>query len=164
MRGLMNESLAVAQLEPERLALLDVSPHPEKSKLNPRQKKFLKNYLEKGMSATDAYFDAYNCKRESARIAASNLLTNINIIPAVEAHEVIEEKATKRALHRKSERAAEVLGEALEATDTNARIRAAKELLDRTGHKPKDEIDLIQKGDLDIKLTLPEDLNIDDVI
>lgn len=133
--------------------------------LNPRQRKFLKNYLEEGVSATDAYLDAYDCQRQWARTAASRLLsTNVNIIAAVEENEAIEERATKRALHRKSERAAEVLGEALEAVDTNARIRAAKELLDRTGHKPKEEIDLTQKGDLNIKLELPEDLDVDDIL
>lgn len=149
----------------ERLPLPEPSSQPVKSSLNPRQKKFLKNYLEEGMSATDAYQKAYGCKRDSARFSAAILLsTNPNIIAKVEAFVELEQKATKRALYRKSERAAEVLGEALEAADTNARIRAAKELLDRTGHKPKDEIDLTTKSDLNIRLTLPEDLDIDDVI
>ena len=110
--------------------------------LNARQKKFLKNYLEENMCATDAYQEAYGCKRDSARFSAATLLsTNPNIIAAVEAYELLEEKATKRMLHSKSERAAETLGDALDSDDINAQIRAAKEILDRTGHKPKDEVE-----------------------
>lgn len=110
--------------------------------LNPRQSKFLKNYLQESMSATDAYVDAYGCKRKSARESAAVLLsTNLNIIAAVDAYELLENKATKRMLHGKSERAAEALGEALDSEDVNAVIRAAKEILDRTGHKPKEEVE-----------------------
>ena len=133
--------------------------------LNQRQRKFLFNYLEKGMSATAAYYHAYGCKRANAGPAAFKLITKNNlIIAAIEEHALQEDIATKRALHKQAERAAIVLGEAMEAADTNARIRAAKEILDRTGHKPKDEIDITQKGDLNIRLELPEDLNIDDII
>ncbi len=95
------------------------------NKLNPRRKKFLKNYLDASMNATDAYVDAYGCKRDSARINASKLLTNANIIAAVEKHQEFEAAATKRALHGKAIKAAEALGKALESSDINAVIRAA---------------------------------------
>lgn len=110
--------------------------------LNPRQIKFLDNYLEKGMTATAAYKDAYGCQIKWARTAASRLVsTNVNIIAAIDEWQELEAVATRRALHGKSTEAAEALGAALDSQDTNAVIRAAKEILDRTGHKPKEEVE-----------------------
>ncbi len=153
--------LPVAELESDSLQLSDLPPKP----LNSQQKKFLKNYLEKSMSAGAAYEDAYGCKSEWARTMASRLLsTNANIIAAVEEYGELEKRAASLTLMRKQNRAAQVLGEALDGDDVNAQIRAAKDILDRTGHKPKEEIDLTSRTDMNIKLALPEDLNIDSII
>ncbi len=111
------------------------------SELNRRQKRFLKNHLEENMNATAAYFDAYDCKEESARRAASLLLTNVDILVEIEAFEIIEEKATRRSLRGKAERAAEVLGSALDSDDENVAIKAATQVLDRTGHKAIDQVE-----------------------
>lgn len=109
--------------------------------LNPKQRKFLENYLEKSMNATDAYLDAYKCQKKWARTAACRLLsTNVNIITAIDEYQELEAAATRRILHSTSAEAAEALSDALESEDINAVIRAAKDILDRTGHKPKDEV------------------------
>lgn len=135
------QSLEVAEVEIHRLPLSD-NPPKKQNPLNPRQIKFLDNYLEKGMTATNAYLDAYKCQKKWARSASSHLLsTNSNIIAAVDEWQELEAAATKRALHGKSTKAAEVLGNALESEDINAVIRAAKEILDRTGHNSKYEVE-----------------------
>lgn len=153
-------SLKIAEDPTEPLPLSDNPP----KRLNSRQRKFLKNYLEQSMTATDAYVDAYKCKSETANANAPRLLVKASITAAVDAYQELEAIATKRALHGKSIEAAEALGKALESSDINAVIRAAKDILDRTGHKPKDEVDMNVKDDLNITLTLPEDWDIDSIV
>lgn len=60
--------------------------------LNPRQLRFIERYLSTG-NATQSYIDAgYTKDPESARRAASKLLTNVDVSAAVAAH---RDKATE---------------------------------------------------------------------
>lgn len=111
--------------------------------LNPRQSKFLKNILDRSMSPTDAYMDAYKPKiRRTGLSGASDLIrTNPYIQKALQDAKELQEEETKLILLNKVLNAAERLGDLVDSEDENVAFKASKELLYMAGHKPKDEVE-----------------------
>ena len=109
---------------------------------NPRHNKFLKNLLEERMCATAAYMDAYKLSnRGTARRNASRLMrTNADIRQAIEEADSIQEEETRRFLIGQSVIAAEKVIGLMESDDETIILRAAKDILDRTGHKLGDNV------------------------
>lgn len=139
-------------------------------KLNTRHKKFIKARLS-GKSGTKAYMIAYDLKpdqRESAWVGASRLLSNVKIAEAIE-HGMNESmEAAQTTLNIAMEEAAsEVVGIMQDGTkEDGTRLRAAEYIIDRGLGKPKTIMDVDQTihSDLNINLTLPEDLDIDKLV
>lgn len=90
-------------------------------KITPKQKGFVKTYLETGNGSFAAKENYDVTSDESARAIASQNLTKPNVI------EYLESKAS---------RASEIVFEIAEAGEMdNVRLSAAKDILDRAGYK-----------------------------
>jgi hypothetical protein len=136
--------------------------------LNPRHARFVKLYASGGMSRSEAYEAVYGKKKNgSARQLAHQLITNNDEVKA-KIKESVDE-----VLESGQERLLLELDETLDKyffirsggnAEFNTQLRACMDHMDRIGLKAPEKIDLTQKGDLNIKLELPEDLDIDDII
>lgn len=93
--------------------------------LTPKQEGFAKDYLDTG-NATEAAARNYNVStRESAAVIGSNTLRSVKV---------------REYLEDKSEAAASTIFElSQKAKNENVKLGAAKDILDRTGHKPTDK-------------------------
>ena len=71
-------------------------------RLNNNQKAFCREYVKNGNNGTKAYMKAYKCNKETtARINASKLLTNTNILEYIkELQEKLEDKSIMSAKER----------------------------------------------------------------
>ena len=61
--------------------------------MNIKQEEFCRKYVEYSGNGTQAYKDVYECDDDTARVNASRLLTNANVIKYVEE---LQEEARKR--------------------------------------------------------------------
>lgn len=129
-------------------------PTKEK-KLSPRHQKFIQGILE-GKTQGQAYIDAGYSPR-GARSSASKLLTNPNIQGEIQ-HRLDEVKRQAK-IHLEQEvlTAATTLTELVESgcKDDFCRLYAAKDILDRTGLKPKEEHVLSGDVPITIMTTIP---------
>jgi phage terminase small subunit len=129
----------------------------QSSKLNLKQQQFIDEYLSSGDHEAVIYRRVYDCKESSAIANASRLLNNDKIQGYIQGK-------NRRHIRRGAYAAINKLVELIDSEDENVAFKSAKEVKDMDGYKPKEQIDLTQKGDLNIMLTLPEDLDFDDII
>jgi hypothetical protein len=140
-----------------------------KPKLNPRQMKFVDG-IEKGMSLVQAYLEAgYDTSRDNAYALSSRMIRNVKILAELDQRMSDRRTAVSQRLSGMSDLSTNIYIKIMQIKSDDPEIlrlqqKTASDVLDRNGHKPKEQIDLIHKGGLDIKLELPEDLNIDNVI
>lgn len=133
-----------------------------------QQANFIALYTGGGMSRPEAYMKAYGVKDLIvARSNASRLmLTNADVRAEIDKRLAAGIDAAKKRLKSEAINTVEKLLDLRDRgnKEYSVQLSACKDILDRVGMKPKDEIDLTQKGDLNIKLELPEDLDLDDII
>ena len=104
-------------------------------KLTPKQEKFVEVYLETG-NASESARQAYNCETDgSARAVGCENLTKPNVILAIDQ----KKKDLRQRFEEESHRAMEVMIELMNgAKSEKVRQDAAKDILDRAGHKPSE--------------------------
>lgn len=101
--------------------------------LTKKEKEFADEYLETG-NGTKAALKAYD--------------TNSENMAAVLASRTIRKDKVRAYLEEKAEIASQVIFElATTSQQDNVRLGAAKDILDRAGHKPKDEVDVTTQGE-----------------
>jgi hypothetical protein len=148
------------------------------NKLNPQHKRFIR-YRVSGLSRTDAYMKAYNItdgdpdklseKRRSAQRNASRLVNTFEYIR----EEIIRrmDESTEEAQETFSLEmagAADTVAEIMRSGTKNdgVRLRAAEYIVDRGLGKPRTDVNLegAITGDLNIKLELPEEIDVDKLL
>ena len=101
--------------------------------LTKKEKEFADEYLET-RNGTKAALKAYD--------------TNSENMAAVLASRTIRKDKVRAYLEEKAEIASQVIFElATTSQQDNVRLGAAKDILDRAGHKPKDEVDVTTQGE-----------------
>ena len=131
--------------------------------MNAKQAKFVEYFLL-GNNQTDAYMLAYGSKnKDYARKAGSRLMTNGDIRQAID--EALDSGVwlAGSILRREAPSAAETVCELKDMGNSqyNVRLQAAKDILDRVGLKPKDEVD--HSGDVGFRVILPPGMKKDEL-
>ena len=113
--------------------------------LNPKQAKFIKLYTSRGMSRSAAYMEAYGMENPTtARQSAYRLIsTNVDVKQKIDRILADGIQAAKHILEVEAETTAEKLIELRDYgnTEYGVRLSACKDILDRIGLKPKDEVE-----------------------
>lgn len=126
--------------------------------LNDRQKKFVLSYIDSGIGYQSAIAAGYSEKGASQQ--ASELLANPKIKSAMQEKYDEIDQYLRHQFKRAAKNAFKVLENISSDPDANNRdkISAAKDLLDRAGHKPTERQEIAGKdgGDLIIKFVDPE--------
>lgn len=123
-------------------------------KLNPKQAKFVELYTAGGMSRAEAYMGAYgqgNC--DTARKNAYNLIaTNSDVREEIE--RILDEglKGARERLKAEIDPTLEKLFDLREMgnRDYVVQFQACKDILDRAGLKPKEEVE--HSGEVNVNL------------
>jgi hypothetical protein len=143
---------------------------PKKAKpLTENQKRYIR-FRTSGHSRVDAYMKAYKTKnRDYASKAAHRLMKNYDEVRKEinrRMDESTEEAQATFALEMSEAAAAIVEMAKTGSKEDGVRLRAAEYIIDRGLGKPRTDVnfDGDLKGDLNIVLKLPEDLDVDNII
>jgi phage terminase small subunit len=110
------------------------------NELNERQLQFVINYVDSGHGTNSAINAGYSEK--SAYSTASDLLRNPKIASAIEKEREDRKKAIQHKLSKYAEDAVKILYELAGKSDSDSvRLQAAKDIMDRAGHKPVDKVE-----------------------
>lgn len=128
-----------------------------KDKFNPRQMKFVDG-IEKGMSLVDAYLKAgYKAKKENGSIytAASALFRKVHILAELAKRRSNRKDTVDQRLSTMSDLSTNVYIKIMQIDSDDPEIlrlqqKTASDILDRNGHKPKEEVE--HSGEVDVNL------------
>jgi len=110
--------------------VIELKPKVDRSKkrLSPKQKKFVERYIETGNGGQSVIEAGYGVKgMDSAYVVASDNLRKFKVQQALnEASVIAKDTIVDLAVNAKSE---------------EVKLKASRDILDRTGFKPKEEIE-----------------------